>query len=60
VARRVRVAQSRHAAMFEGFGGMPGAPPRAGAEEGPAPSQGGRGGDPRVVRGEVIEEDREA
>jgi UPF0716 protein FxsA len=78
VGRRMRAAQSRGAAMFEGLGGMPGAPPRTGAEggseAGAAPggrpggqrSQRGKGGqrgrdsEPRVVRGEVIEEDREA
>ncbi|MGH3377566.1 MAG: FxsA family protein [Actinoallomurus sp.] len=60
VGRRMRAAQSRGAAMFEGLGGMPGAPPRTGAEEGAEASQGGGGADARVVRGEVIEEDREA
>jgi len=60
VGRRMRAAQSRGAAMFEGLGGMPGAPPPARAEEGAEASQGGGGADPRVVRGEVIEEDREA
>jgi UPF0716 protein FxsA len=60
VGRRIRVAQSRSAAMFEGLGGTPGAPPRAGAQEGAeaGTARDGRGG--RVVRGEVIEEeDRE-
>jgi UPF0716 protein FxsA len=55
VARRVRVAQSRTAATFEGLGGMPGARTRTGPQEG---SEGGAR-DPRVVRGEVIEEDRD-
>jgi UPF0716 family protein affecting phage T7 exclusion len=59
VGRRVRAAQSRSAGMFEGLAGMQGARPRTGAEEGAAASQGGPGSDPRVVRGEVIEEDRE-
>jgi UPF0716 protein FxsA len=56
VGRRVRVAQSRAAASFEGFGGIPRPRPRSGPEEGSA-------ADPRgsvVVRGEVIEEDRES
>ncbi|MFB9835221.1 FxsA family protein [Actinoallomurus acaciae] len=56
VGRRVRVAQSRAAASFGGFGGMP----RPRSEPGP---QNGSTGDAdtghRVVRGEVIEDDRD-
>jgi UPF0716 family protein affecting phage T7 exclusion len=62
--RRMRAAQSRHAAMFDGLGNMsgPGAPPGAqdssqGASG--ASGAGGGAGGTRVVRGEVIEEDRE-
>lgn len=51
VERRVRVAQSRAAASFEGFGGFPRPRPRPEPQEG-AGTQG-------VVRGEVIEEDRD-
>jgi UPF0716 protein FxsA len=65
VGRRMRAAQSRHAAMFEGFGGVPGSGPRPGAQEGSQGASGtsgtggGGGRGTRVVRGEVIEEDRE-
>jgi UPF0716 protein FxsA len=55
VGRRVRVAQSRTAATYEGFGGDPGARTRSGPQEGS--EDGAR--DPKVVRGEVIEEDRD-
>jgi UPF0716 protein FxsA len=58
VARRVRVAQSRTAAAFEGLGGMPGMPARPARPDAQGPSD-ARGPDARVVRGEVIEEDRE-
>ena len=60
VARRMRAAQSRNEAMFEQLGGMPGAGPRPGAEErsGTAGTPGASGGS-RVVRGEVIEEERD-
>ncbi|HZE34133.1 MAG TPA: FxsA family protein [Actinoallomurus sp.] len=54
VARRVRVMQSR-TATFEGLGGMPRGPVRPDAQS----ASGTRGPDVRVVRGEVIEEDRE-
>jgi UPF0716 family protein affecting phage T7 exclusion len=55
VARRVRVAQSRQASAFERFGGGAG-----GAADRPsADGSASEGADPRVVRGEVIEEDRE-
>ncbi|GAA4521327.1 hypothetical protein GCM10023191_099630 [Actinoallomurus oryzae] len=54
VGRRVRVAQSRAAASFGGFGDMP----RPRSEPGPqSGSAGGTGTGHRVVRGEVIEED---
>lgn len=64
VGRRVKAAQSRRAAMFEGFAGMPGAGPRTGAGEGRQAGEArgaGAGGasEPRVVRGEVIEDERE-
>lgn len=61
VGRRLRAAQSRHAAMYEGIGGRPGAGPRTGAQGGSQDASGADGGagGHRVVRGEVIEEDRE-
>jgi UPF0716 family protein affecting phage T7 exclusion len=55
VGRRVRVAQSRAAASFEGFGGVPRPRARSGPQEGSAADPRGSG----VVRGEVVEEDRE-
>ncbi|MDN3356304.1 FxsA family protein [Actinomadura sp. DC4] len=55
VGRRVRVAQSRAAASFEGFGGTPRPRDGSGPQEGSAAGAGG----PGVVRGEVIEEDRD-
>jgi UPF0716 protein FxsA len=56
VGHRVRVAQSRAAASFDGFGGMP----RPRREPGPqSGSAGGAGTGHRVVRGEVIEDDRD-
>jgi UPF0716 family protein affecting phage T7 exclusion len=58
VARRVRVAQSRTTAAFGGLGGMPGMPGRPARPDAQGPP-GARGPDARVVRGEVIEEDRE-
>jgi UPF0716 family protein affecting phage T7 exclusion len=59
--RRMRAAQSRHAAMFEGLGDMPGPAGPTGAQEGSQGASGARdgAGGTRVVRGEVIEEDRE-
>lgn len=59
--RRMRAAQSRRAAMFEGLGGRTGSGPRTGARGGSQEASGaGDGpGSGRVVRGEVIEEDRE-
>ena len=68
--RRMRAAQSRQAAMFEEFEGMPWGGPRTGAQERSQGSSGakgaygtggtgGAGGAARVVRGEVIEEDPE-
>jgi UPF0716 family protein affecting phage T7 exclusion len=61
VERRMRAAQSRHAAIFEGLGGMPGGAPRTGAQRGSEEASGATGspGGTRVVRGEVIEEDRD-
>jgi UPF0716 family protein affecting phage T7 exclusion len=63
VGRRMRVARSRHAAMFEGLGDMPGGEPGTGAQGGSQAGAGAAGdrgpGGTRVVRGEVIEEDRE-
>jgi UPF0716 family protein affecting phage T7 exclusion len=57
VARRVRVAQSRGTGTFEGLGGSAG--PRARRAPGKGADGGTAGADPRVVRGEVIEEDRD-
>ncbi len=57
VGRRVRAAQSRAAVSFAGFGRPgrpPGEEPRTGAQGGAA-----AGTDAHVVRGEVIEEERE-
>lgn len=61
VGRRLRAAQRRHAAMYAGFGGRPGAGSPTGAQGGSqdASGAGGAPGRGRVVRGEVIEEDRE-
>jgi UPF0716 protein FxsA len=57
VARRVRAAQSRTTGTFEGLGGIPGTRPRRGPRQGS--DDGTAGTDPRVVRGEVVEEDRD-
>src|SRR4051794_52836 len=51
VGRRLKAAQGR--AAFAGFGGLPGRPGRR-PEPGDSDAQ-----DPRVVRGEVIEEERD-
>jgi len=60
VGRRVRVAQSRAAASFEGLGGFPRPQARPGPQDGSAGAAGSPGaGGSGVVRGEVIEDDRE-
>jgi UPF0716 protein FxsA len=53
VARRVRVAQSRVVASFEGFGGMPADRSGSSPQRGSAGAADGH----HVVRGEVIDED---